>query len=175
MLNCIVRMDLINTLKPGVPKRAMLFIAASIWSFAGIKLILIGSTLFSQTKEFIGLKVGGSIIGGLIFYALMFSKISAKHVKRIYLLPSEKPFILYFFNIKSYILMSIMMTSGILSRKYHLVPFDYLAIVYLTMGIPLLLSSFRFYFYGLYYSKLVKKHKVVDEFEDIEEDTKNII
>ncbi len=163
-------MDLINTLKPGVPKRIMLFIAASIWSFAGIKLILIGSTLFNETKDLLGLKVGGSIICGILFYALMFSKISAKHVKRIYHLHSERPFILYFFNLKSYILMTVMMTSGILSRKYHLVPYDYLAITYLTMGIPLLLSSFRFYYFGIYYSKLIKKHKVVDEFKDVEED-----
>ena len=163
-------MDLINTLKPCVSKRVMLFIAAGIWSFAGIKLILIGSALFGETKEFFGLKAGGSIIAGIIFYGLMFSKISAKHVKRIYHLPSERPFVLYFFNLKSYILMTVMMTSGILSRKYHLVPFDYLAIVYLTMGIPLLLSSFRFYFYGLYYSKLIKKHKVLEEFEDVEDE-----
>jgi len=160
-------MNLIN-FKPGVSKRVMLFIAAAIWSFAGVKLILIGSSLFDLGSSHVALKEGGSIILGIIFYVVMFAKISAKHVKRIYNLPSKRPFVLLFFNLKSYILMSVMMTSGILSRKYQLVPFDYLAIIYLTMGIPLLLSSIRFYYYGFYYSKLVEKHKVIEEFEDVE-------
>lgn len=144
---------LIN-LKPGVSKRYLLFVAAIVWSFAGVKLNSIGLVKFEQCESYVILKIVGSVICGLLFYLLMFSKLSKKHIDRIYQLPSEKPFIFFFFNLRSYILMSVMMTSGILTRKYGWLPDDVISIVYVTMGIPLFLSSLKFYYWGINYSKL---------------------
>ena len=139
--------------KPGVSKRYLLFVAAVIWSFAGFKLNSIGFVLFHHIPGIFAFKLAGCIIGGVLFFIFMFKKLSKKHVVRIFNLPSERPFILFFFNLKSYILMSVMMTSGILTRKYELIPNEYIAVIYVIMGIPLLLSSLRFYYYGLYYTK----------------------
>ncbi len=144
---------LIN-LKPGIPKRYLLFVAAVIWSFAGVKLNSIGLVLFNPEDKLEYFKMGGSVLGGLLFYFLMFSKLSKKHIDRISQLPSEKPFIFFFFNLRSYILMSVMMTSGILTRKFHWLPNEYISIIYVTMGIPLFLSSLKFYYWGFNYSKL---------------------
>ncbi len=49
-----------------------------------------------------------------------------------------------------------MMTSGILTRKYELLPKEYIAVIYVVMGIPLLLSSIKFYYYGFNYNKYSK-------------------
>jgi hypothetical protein len=143
---------LIN-LKPGVSKRYLLFVAAVVWSFAGFKLNSIGFVLFHHIPGIFAYKLAGCIILGSLFFILMFNKLSKKHIIRIINLPSEKPFILFFFNLRSYILMTVMMTSGILTRKYELLPKEYIAVIYVVMGIPLLLSSIKFYYYGFYYNK----------------------
>jgi hypothetical protein len=46
----------------------------------------------------------------------------------------------------SYILMSLMITAGISLRKSGILPPLYLSVIYVTMGIPLFFSSFRFYY-----------------------------
>ncbi|MBI5540380.1 MAG: hypothetical protein HY951_10010 [Bacteroidia bacterium] len=143
---------LIN-LKPGVSKRYLLFVAAIVWSFAGFKLNSIGFVLFHHIPGIFAYKLAGCIILGVLFFILMFKKLSKKHIIRIINLPSERPFILFFFNLRSYILMTVMMTSGILTRKYELLPKEYIAVIYVVMGLPLLLSSLRFYYYGFYYNK----------------------
>lgn len=146
---------LIN-LKPGVSKRYLLFVAAIVWSFAGFKLNSIGFVLFHHIPGIFAFKLAGCIILGTLFFILMFKRLSMKHIIRIINLPSNKPFILFFFNFRSYMLMSVMMTSGILTRKYELIPNEYIAVIYVVMGIPLLLSSIRFYYYGFYYNKYSK-------------------
>ena len=142
---------------PGVSKRHLLFVAAVVWSFAGFKLNSIGFVLFHHIPGIFAYKLAGCIILGALFFILMFKKLSKKHVVRIFNLPSEKPFVFFFFNLRSYILMSVMMTSGILTRKFELIPNEYIAVIYVVMGIPLLLSSFRFYYYGFYYNKFKDK------------------
>jgi hypothetical protein len=146
---------LIN-LKPGISKRYLLFVAAIVWSFAGFKLNSIGFVLFHHIPGIFVFKLAGCIILGVLFFILMFNKLSKKHIIRMINLPSEKPFVLFFFNLRSYILMTVMMTSGILTRKYELLPKEYIAVIYVVMGIPLLLSSIKFYYYGFNYNKYSK-------------------
>ena len=47
--------------------------------------------------------------------------------------------------------MSIMISSGIILRTSGIVPPMYLSVLYLTMGVPLFLSAFRFYYFGIFY------------------------
>lgn len=148
-------MNFIQTIKPGIPKRYLLFMAAIAWTFAGGMLLFKGILLLSNIKTFLGVKISISIVGGLLFYFLLFSKISLKHITRINKITIDKPCLFSFFNIKSYILMAIMITSGILLRKFGIIPSEYFVMVYITMGIPLFLSSFRFYFNGIYYDKFI--------------------
>jgi hypothetical protein len=129
--------------------------AAIAWTFAGGMLLFKGILLLSNIKTFLGVKISISIVGGLLFYFLLFSKISLKHITRINKITIDKPCLFSFFNIKSYILMAIMITSGILLRKFGIIPSEYFVMVYITMGIPLFLSSFRFYFNGIYYDKFI--------------------
>jgi len=147
-------MSFAQTLKPWAPKRHLLFFAAAIWTFAGGMLLYKGISLVDSTTTHLGLKIAASMVGGALFYQLLFSKLSLKHTKRIVELKTDKPCMFSFFNIRSYILMVIMITSGILLRVFGIIPLHYLLVVYITMGIPLLLSSFRFYYYGIYYKQV---------------------
>lgn len=149
-------MSIIHTLKPGASKRQLLFTAAIAWTFAGGVLLYKGFSLIDSTTTYLGFKIAASITGGALFYWLLFAKLSLKHTNRIVKLTLDRPCMFSFFNFRSYLLMTIMITSGILLRKFGVIPPQYLLMVYITMGIPLFLSSFRFYYYGIYYKMLVK-------------------
>jgi hypothetical protein len=152
-------MNIINYLKPGISKRYLLFVASSVWIFASGMLFFRGFLLLSDIHSFKWLIVLISIIGGLIFYTLLFSKISLKHTNRIILMQIEKPCLFSFFSFKSYFMMMIMISSGILLRKSGILPISYLTTIYITMGIPLLLSSFRFSYNGIHYHRLKHNNK----------------
>jgi hypothetical protein len=149
-------MNYFQVLKPKLPKRYLLFLAAFVWTFAGGMLLFKGIGLYISEPIYLVFRILVSVICGSLFYYFMFSKISAKHTKRIMNIQHEKPCMFSFFNVRSFILMSIMITGGILLRKSGLVPNFYLSMVYTTMGIPLFLSSLRFYNYGFNYHKLNK-------------------
>lgn len=147
-------MNFVESIKPQLPKRYLLFLAALVWTFAGSMLLFKGLTFLRTVKNFQWLIVLISIIGGFLFYIILFSKISLKHTRRIFNLKNDYPCLFSFFSIKSYVLMTIMITSGIFLRKSGIISMGYLSVVYLTMGIPLFLSAFRFYYFGIYYGSI---------------------
>ncbi len=135
-----------KTFLPRVQKNYLLLLAAFVWTFAGIMLLTRGY-LFSETyPNHYAIKMTGSFLGGILFFMLLFQKISKNHVDRIFNLKSERPTIFSFFNLKSYLMMFGMISGGILLRKSGVISPEYLAIIYVTMGTPLLLSSIRFYY-----------------------------
>jgi hypothetical protein len=141
-------------IKPGVKKRCLLFIAALIWTFAGGMLLFRGFTFLFENTVHLWLRISLSLIGGVLFYLFLFSKISFKHTLRIRNLKEEHPCAFSFFNIKSYIMMFSMIFFGIILRKSGIVPVSVLSVIYVTMGIPLFLSSLRFYYAGFNYLRL---------------------
>jgi hypothetical protein len=129
-----------------------------VWTFAGGMLLSRGYLMMNIDLDFCLLRMGLSIIGGALFYWLLFSKISKKHVLRIRQLIQDKPCIFSFFNLRSYLMMTLMISFGIFLRKSGFVPPFYLSILYVTMGIPLFISSIRFYYSGIYYHAIVRKN-----------------
>ena len=72
-----------QTFKPGIPKRYLLLVAACFWTFAGGMLLYRGfSMLKSNANPAIPEQIA-SIFAGILFYKIMFSKISLKHINRI--------------------------------------------------------------------------------------------
>lgn len=141
-------------IKPGVPKRFLLFIAAFIWTMAGGILLARGVRMLLDFRQAEWIRVPASLLGGIVFYYFMFSKISLKHTRRIFLLPQTRPCAFSFFNLRSYILMGLMISMGISLRKFGLVPPEYLSVLYVAMGIPLALSALRFYHSGFFYHRI---------------------
>ena len=145
-------------IKPGVSKRYLMFLAAFVWTFAGGMLLYKGSVFLKQSGDHLWLKLVISAVAGILFYMGMFSKISLKHARRIINLKSKKPCLFSFFNVKSYILMSVMISLGIFLRTSGMVPVTYLSILYVTMGIPLFSSAFRFYYFAFHFNKMSRKY-----------------
>jgi len=144
-------MNLLKSIKFSVSKRTLLFEAAIIWTFAGGMLLFRGSSMLEASSGFSWFKIIGCICGGLIFFVLIFLKISRKHVYRIVNLNGDRHLFYEFFNSKSYLMMIVMISLGLFLRKSSIVPIASLSLAYITMGIPLLFSSFRFYHRWFYY------------------------
>jgi hypothetical protein len=140
-----IKMNLFKSIKPGIPQRYLLLMGALVWTFAGSILLYKGFSILISFQFFPVVEVILSVVSGILFYIFLFSKISMKHTNRIFHLTIEYPCMFSFFNFRSYILMGTMITGGILLRKSGIVPADVLLIIYFMMGIPLFLSSFRFY------------------------------
>lgn len=147
----------ILSFKPGIPKRYLLFVAAAVWTIAGGMLMYKGINLMILFPAMIWLKIAVSLSAGILFFFLLFSGISLKHSRRIVRLTNELPCVFSFFNFQSYLMMAMMITFGILLHKTGIIPDNYLSVFQVTMGIPLFLSAFRFYYYGFYFQKAVKK------------------
>ncbi|MFY9153062.1 MAG: hypothetical protein WAO52_13685 [Prolixibacteraceae bacterium] len=134
-----------RSLTPRVPRNYLLLIAALVWTLAGGMLLLRGYLFSEAYPEYKILKITACLVGGILFFLLLFQKISRKHVNRIQNLVPDRPCAFSFFNFKSYLMMGFMISGGIFLRKSGVVSAEYLALIYITMGIPLLMSSFRFY------------------------------
>lgn len=130
---------------PRVSKHYLLLVAALVWTFAGGMLLYRGFTINHPLPSHWKIEFFCCTIAGLLFFMLLFNRISAKHVLRIKKLPIENPVIFSFFNLKSYLMMFLMISMGITLRKTGIISPEYLSFMYVTMGIPLLMSSFRFY------------------------------
>ncbi len=132
--------------KPSVNRRALLLVAGCAWTIAGgilitralVALLTMGDHLFPE------IVIG--IILGIGFYLLLFARISKKHISRITLIKIDNPCFFSFFNLRSYILMMVMISGGITLRKLNVIEPHILWTFYLTMGVPLLMSAFRFYY-----------------------------
>jgi hypothetical protein len=133
-------------LTPRVSRIYLLLIAAMVWTFAGGMLLFRGYFFLLESHHLLLLKIISCISGGIVFYILLFDRISKKHILRIKSLPSDRPCAFSFFNWRSYLMMAVMITSGITLRITGIVSHEYLSLIYITMGIPLLMSSFRFYY-----------------------------
>lgn len=142
--------------KPRIPKRYLLFVAALVWTFAG------GMLFFRSLGMFFSSGMPPAemltcILVGLLFYYLLFSKISLRHISRIVKMPVEQPYIFSFFNLKSYLMMLVMIGMGVTLRITGIIPPEYLALLYGTMAVPLTMSAFRFFYYGFRYQLAIEK------------------
>jgi hypothetical protein len=141
--------NILNSFKPGIPKRWLLFLASLVWACAGGILAARGYFLIMEALSPHAPRLELGLVGGVFFFLLLFRRISARHIRRIDGLLPERPCMFSFFNWRSYGMMALMIGLGIVLRKSRLIPTDDLGTFYISMGIPLLFSSVRFAHRGL--------------------------
>jgi hypothetical protein len=139
-------MNLLDKYKPGIPRRLLLLVAGCVWTLAGGILITRSLVTLIEMNHHLLLEITIGIILGIGFYLVLFSRISSKHISRITMIKIDNPCFFSFFNLRSYILMSLMIIGGITLRKLEIINHDILYTFYLTMGIPLLISAYRFFY-----------------------------
>jgi hypothetical protein len=129
--------------KPAVPRHYLFAIAAVLWTIAGVILCVRGETWlkdFSRGTE-IALEAV-SIALAVPGYLVLFTKIVQKNINRIGGLP-ERPCLFAFTAWHGYLMIALMVTIGITLRNTA-IPKYYLSVPYSTMGVILLMGSFRF-------------------------------
>lgn len=139
-------MSLAHKYKPSVSRHNLLFIAGLAWTTAGGMLMWRGLDYEMKHSHHLWLNILIGVAIGVPFYFILFAKISYKHIKRIKGISIPYPCAFSFFNLRSYIMMMLMITSGVLLRKFDVIDREYLFTFYIGMAFPLLVSAFRFYY-----------------------------
>ena len=140
-------MEILNSYKPSVSKHNLLFIAGLVWTTAGGILAGRGLNYLFQHGQYLVWRLFGGLLFGVFFYVLLFAKISRKHIKRIHGLNIPYPCAFSFFNLRGYLMMSIMISGGILLRRFDVINKECLYNFYVTMAVPLLISASRFFYF----------------------------
>jgi hypothetical protein len=128
-----------------VKKRNLLLVAGFAWTTAGGILISRALLTLWSISHHLWVEILIGLVFGTIFYLFLFARISKKHITRITLITIDNPCFFSFFNVRSYVLMAIMISAGITLRKLDVINREILYTFYLTMGIPLLVSAVKFF------------------------------
>ena len=129
--------------KPAVDKRVLLFLAGLMWIGVGTMLLSFSySWLYTSQNGGSFVFVGLGVAAALLIHHFGFLKIVDTNLRRI--LPMEgKKCVFSFMTWKSYIIVAVMATMGILFRNSS-IPKPYLSILYTGIGLSLILSSIRY-------------------------------
>lgn len=136
----------LQKLKPAVRRRTLLLGAGCAWTVGGLMLLMRGLTGLASLRAPVTLDIGLGLAGGLLFYLALFARISGKHISRITLIQVDNPCFFSFFNVRSYLMMAAMIGGGITLRRLDIVNHQALFTFYLMMGLPLLISAYRFFY-----------------------------
>lgn len=130
--------------KPSVPRRWLFFIAAMVWVFAAYRVMLLALKFAPLSPLPVWLNLFLGFAGFGLFFFFVFSKVSRRYIKRIACLKQENPCFFAFFGWKSYLMISIMMTMGILFARFEVLPVFLQGIFYISLSGCLLLSAILF-------------------------------
>ena len=125
-----------------IKNKYLLLIVAIVWLIAGFNVLKIGVETYINYVTVINLLLSLAVF--LVFWIMVFSKLVKKHTLRISSYESEKQWFYLFFDLKSFIIMAIMMTMGIVIRYYALLPDVFIAVFYTGLGSALALAGILF-------------------------------
>jgi len=127
-------------------ERKKILIPAIAWTMIAFVLFYRSTTLLLNYHQYLWLKIFGSAILGIFFYLLLFFKMSFKQGRLTINLISDNQDTILFFDIKRDLLIAIIAISGFLLRVSGIVTLENVSIIYIATGIPLLLSTLRYYY-----------------------------
>jgi hypothetical protein len=129
--------------KPAVTNILLIFLAGIVWECVGIMLLFLAfSWLSTVSDKNLYLFAGAGVVIALLAHHLGFLRIVDKNLKRIVSM-DEKKCIFSFIPWKSYLTILVMIAMGAVLR-HSMIPKQYLAILYIGIGLALVLSSVRY-------------------------------
>lgn len=126
-----------------VKKQNLLIIAALVWVAAGVNILHIGLEAYAEGYVTTLNEVLSAVVG-LVFWFGTFYKLTKKHTQRITNYEEQHQYFWHFFDLKSFIIMAIMMTGGIALRVSGIAPSVFIAIFYTGLGSALALAGILF-------------------------------
>ena len=98
-----------------VRRNTLLLIAALVWSAAGFNILRIGLLAYPPYRTVVNYLLSALVF--TVFQVFIFGQLVNKHTARISAYEEELHFFLKFFDVKSFIIMAVMMTGGIWLRS----------------------------------------------------------
>lgn len=135
--------------KPGVPKAVLIALGAALWGYAAARILKLGFIFIEKHALHHLLNYLIGIAGFIPFFLLVFRKVSQRYITRIKNLPQHRPCMFAFFDLRGYIMMSFMITMGILVSHWKLIPELYKGTFFISLGLSLLASSIFYIIEGL--------------------------
>jgi len=128
---------------PAANRKVLVMLAGMLWSTVGIALSAVALGWISGNWLF-AIIVG--IIGGAVIYRFGFSILAKKNLTRIFTQApgKEKVCVFAFQDKRSYFIITIMMAMGY-GLRHSPIPKQYLAPLYLALGLALFFSSIHYY------------------------------
>lgn len=151
--------QLLQTLKPGVPKPVLIALGAALWGFAAYRILKMGFIFIEKHALHHMLNYLIGIAGFIPFFLLVFRKVSLRYVNRIKNLPQRRPCMFAFFDVRGYILMTFMITMGIMVSHWKLIPELYKGTFFISLGLSLLASSIFYIVEGVQFVMQDQKEK----------------
>lgn len=132
-----------NKYKPGVKRKYLILVSGLVWVAIGIMLNALAINWLSELHiASTWLYIVAGVILALNIHHFGFLKIVDRNLGRIKSL-DPKTCVFAFMSWKSYLLVIIMITMGILLR-HSPIPRNLLSIIYVGIGLALVLSSIRY-------------------------------
>jgi hypothetical protein len=136
--------NILDRFKPAVGRRTLLFVGGFVWVCVGIMLLTfscqwLGAFHASSILPY----VAAGIALALVVHHFGFLKIVDKNLGRL-LTAEEKKCVFYFMPWRSYLTVAVMVTLGV-GLRHSPIPKQYLAILYVGIGLGLILSSVRYF------------------------------
>ncbi len=146
-------------LKPGAPKPLLIALGAALWGFAAYRILKMGFIFIERhaLHHFVNYLIG--VAGFVPFFMLVFRKVSLRYITRIKNLPQHRPCLFAFFDLRGYILMSFMITMGIMISHWKVIPELYKGTFFISLGLSLLASSVFYIIEGVQFVIQNKKEK----------------
>lgn len=125
-----------------VRKKSLLGLASLVWMIAGFNVFKIGIDTYINYISVINIILSFLVFG--VFWYMVFYKLVVKHTLRIKNFQQPKQYFWNFFDMKSFIIMAVMMTGGVTIRIFHLLPEQFIAVFYSGLGAALFLAGSLF-------------------------------
>lgn len=127
-----------------VTKRTLLAVAGCVWLLAGVNVARLGFLAYGTLLPISAVQV---LLSMLVFTAFgwMFRQMSIKHTRRIQGYQERYRPVWYFFDVKGYCIMAVMMGGGIWLRGSGLLPETFIAVFYTGLGCALALAGILFW------------------------------
>lgn len=134
---------------PAVNKRHLIYFAGLMWIGVGVMLDSLAAGWlihYGKNSAYLFLVIG--FVAALVIHHFGFLKVVDKNLGRISKMEGKRC-AFSFMSWKSYILVAVMVTMGVLLR-HSAIPKQYLAMLYIGIGTALLLSSIRYFRHSLF-------------------------
>ena len=125
-----------------VKRNTLLLIAALVWSAAGFNILRIGLLAYPPYRTVVNYLLSALVF--TVFQVFIFGQLVNKHTARISAYEEELHFFLKFFDVKSFIIMAVMMTGGIWLRSSGVAPDRFISFFYSGLDTSLLLAGLLF-------------------------------